>query len=316
MSINILKLVKKFGNQKAVNDITFHARKGEITGFLGPNGAGKSTTMKIATSYLMPTSGSVQVAGLDVLEQPLEVRKKLGYLPEHNPLYLDMYVWEYLRFIARIHGLPNVEKRIMHTINQCGLEREQHKMIGSLSKGYRQRVGLAQALIHDPEVLILDEPTTGLDPNQIIEIREVIRAVSREKTVLLSTHILQEVKAICNRVIIINRGKLIVNKPIQELEGESHTKQVKARFNKPVELEAFKHKPLLKDINYGDDQHNLLINTAHNPDQIQLLIYQVAAEQQLPLLELKAQEKTNDLESIFRSLTTSNAANDSAQPVS
>lgn len=316
MSINISKLVKKFGNQKAVNDITFHARKGEITGFLGPNGAGKSTTMKIATSYLQPTSGSVQVAGLDVLEQPLEVRKKLGYLPEHNPLYLNMYVWEYLRFIARVHRLVNVEERIMHTIKQCGLEREQHKLIGSLSKGYRQRVGLAQALIHDPEVLILDEPTTGLDPNQIVEIREVIRAVSREKTVLLSTHILQEVKAICKRVVIINRGELVVNKPIHELKGDDRANQVEARFNQPVELAPFKNKALLKHISYGDDQHNLLVNTAGNPDAVQLLIFQVAAEQQLPLVELKARKTTNDLETIFRNLTTSNAANDSAQPVS
>ena len=210
MTIEVQGLSKRYGEQWAVNNLSFSAGKGEVVGFLGPNGAGKSTTMKIITCFLPPTSGTVSVCGFSVQEQSMEVRRRVGYLPEHNPLYLDMYVREYLQFMGGLSGLKGsaLRGRVDAMIDTTGLEREQHKFIGQLSKGYRQRVGLAQALIHDPEVLILDEPTSGLDPNQVVEIRELIHSLGKEKTVMLSTHIMQEVEAICNRVIIINKGQL------------------------------------------------------------------------------------------------------------
>ena len=209
--VEIEHLTKTYGTQNAVDNISFTAGKGEIVGFLGPNGAGKSTTMKIATGYLPPTAGTVRVAGHDVLTESLAVRRLVGYLPEHNPLYLDMYVHEYLEFIGSVHGLrgAGLRNRVAELVRRVGLSREQNKQIGALSKGYRQRVGLAQALIHNPDVLILDEPTTGLDPNQILEIRQLIREVSEDKTVIFSTHILPEVTALCSRVLIISRGRLV-----------------------------------------------------------------------------------------------------------
>ncbi len=220
MSIVVKNLVKAYGAQKAVDDISFEVRPGEILGFLGPNGAGKSTTMKIATGYIPPTSGTVLVDGYDVTEQSLEVRKIVGYLPEHNPLYLDMYVHEYLGFIGKVHKISSaaLKARTKEVIQMAGLDREQNKLIGSLSKGYRQRVGLAQALLHDPKVLILDEPTTGLDPNQIVEIRNLIKQISREKTVVFSTHIMQEVQAICDRAVIINRGSIVADQSVESLK--------------------------------------------------------------------------------------------------
>lgn len=211
MSIELRKVTKLYGEQKAVNDISFSIKTGEVVGFLGPNGAGKSTTMKILTCFIPPTSGTAAVCGFDVMDDPIEVRKRVGYLPEHNPLYLDMYVKEFLSFIGGIHKLKNIDARVSEMIDLVGLGREQHKQIGALSKGYRQRVGLAQAMIHNPEVLILDEPTSGLDPNQLVEIRELISTIGREKTVMLSTHIMQEVEAICNRVIIINKGEIVAD---------------------------------------------------------------------------------------------------------
>ncbi|MES2520309.1 MAG: ATP-binding cassette domain-containing protein [Bacteroidota bacterium] len=218
--LKVQNLTKIYGSQKAVNDISFEAKQGEIVGFLGPNGAGKSTTMKIATCFLTATAGTVEVCGYDVQKSPMEVRQNIGYLPEHNPLYLEMYVKEFLEFIGGIYGLKGqfLQKRISEVIELLGLTLEYKKKIGQLSKGYRQRVGLAQALIHDPKVLILDEPTTGLDPNQLAEIRGVIRNIGREKTVIFSTHIMQEVEAICDRVIIINRGNIISNSPLSELK--------------------------------------------------------------------------------------------------
>jgi ABC-2 type transport system ATP-binding protein len=218
--LKVQNLTKIYGSQKAVNDISFEAKQGEIVGFLGPNGAGKSTTMKIATCFLTATAGTVEVCGYDVQKSPMEVRQNIGYLPEHNPLYLEMYVKEFLEFIGGIYGLKGqfLQKRISEVIELLGLTLEYKKKIGQLSKGYRQRVGLAQALIHDPKVLILDEPTTGLDPNQLAEIRGVIRNIGREKTVIFSTHIMQEVEAICERVIIINRGNIISNSPLSELK--------------------------------------------------------------------------------------------------
>ena len=225
MSISIQHLTKIYGTQKAVNDISFEAEKGEIVGFLGPNGAGKSTTMKVATSYLSATSGQVLINGFDVKTQSMEVRRSIGYLPEHNPLYLEMYVKEFLLFVGNMYGLKGIEsnKRIAEMVELCGLSAEQNKKIGQLSKGYRQRVGLAQALIHDPSVLILDEPTTGLDPNQIVEIRNVIKTVGKDKTILFSTHIMQEVEAICDRVIIINRGQIVSDSTLTSLKQNNES---------------------------------------------------------------------------------------------
>jgi ABC-2 type transport system ATP-binding protein len=237
MSLLVKNLTKTYGLQYAVDNISFSAAKGEIVGFLGPNGAGKSTTMKIATGYLSPTSGTVEVCGHDVRTAPLAVRRALGYLPEHNPLYLDMYVHEYLGFVGSLHGLRGgqLAQRAREMVDLVGLGREQHKKIGALSKGYRQRVGLAQAFIHDPEVLILDEPTTGLDPNQIVEIREVIRQVAREKTVVFSTHILSEVRALCQRAVIIHLGQVVADCPVAELKLEQGGFRLTVEFAQPPE---------------------------------------------------------------------------------
>jgi len=217
MSIVVKNVTKVFDTQYALNDVSFEAKKGEIVGFLGPNGAGKTTMMKIITCLIPPTRGEVSVCGLDIWNDSLELRKKIGYLSEANPLYYDMYVREFLEFIAGIHHLANVQKSVQMAIERTGLTPEQHKKIGALSRGYKQRVGIAQAIIHDPEVLILDEPTTGLDPNQLIEIRAMIRDYGKDKTVLLSTHIMQEVQAMCDHVVIINKGKLVVDTTVKEL---------------------------------------------------------------------------------------------------
>src|SRR6186997_828485 len=236
MSIEVKNLLKVYGAQKAVNDISFKVGKGEIVGFLGPNGAGKSTTMKIITGYLEKTSGEAFVCGMNVADQPLETKKKIGYLPELNALYYDMYVREYLGFIAELHKIKDQKLKIESVIELTGLTVESKKKIGQLSKGYKQRVGLAAALIHDPEVLILDEPTTGLDPNQIIEIREVIKKQGMDKTVLFSSHILQEVEAICDRVIIINKGELVADDQLSNLQkGNKETHFVVVQFKEPVD---------------------------------------------------------------------------------
>lgn len=223
MSIAVTNLTKEYGSQKAVDSINFEVKTGEIVGFLGPNGAGKSTTMKILTGYVKATSGRVAVSGFDVSSQAMEARSSIGYLPEHNPLYPDMYVIEFLQFVGRLYHLKGrlLKERIAEMLHLCGLEKEQHKKIGQLSKGYRQRVGLAQAFIHQPPVLVLDEPTTGLDPNQLAEIRELIRTLGKDKTVLFSTHIMQEVEALCDRVVIINRGKIVADDILQHLKGNS-----------------------------------------------------------------------------------------------
>jgi len=233
MSININKVNKFYGKQQALTDVSFSLNKGEIVGFLGPNGAGKSTLMKIITCYLEQDSGKVQVCYLDTLEQNLKVKAKIGYLPEHNPLYIDMYIKEYLTFVGRIYKVENLNNRITKIIQQTGLTAEQSKKIGELSKGFKQRVGLAAALIHNPEILILDEPTTGLDPNQLVEIRNLIKEVGGNKTVLLSTHIMQEVEKMCNRVIIINKGKivddqLISNYQKNNIDLEEHFRKLTA----------------------------------------------------------------------------------------
>jgi len=229
MSISVESLTKVYGSQKAVDGISFNAAPG-VLGFLGPNGAGKSTTMKILTGYIPQTSGKASVCGFDVETQAVEVKRNIGYLPESNPLYPDMYVRESLQFIANIHKIHQPEKRIDEIIEQTGLTPERHKKIGQLSKGYRQRVGLAQAILHDPQVLILDEPTSGLDPNQLIGIRQLIRDLGKTKTIILSTHIMQEVEAICNQVIIVNKGKIVANDSLDDLRDKNNGKTLENIF--------------------------------------------------------------------------------------
>ena len=226
MSILVTHLVKKYGTQIAVNDLSFSLEKGEIVGFLGPNGAGKSTTMKMITGSIEPDAGSIEVNGISMSKDPISCKKKIGYLAEANPHYYDLYIKEYLQFVAEVHEIKEVQKQITKVIEQVGLGPEQNKKIGQLSKGYKQRVGLAAAIIHEPEVLILDEPTTGLDPNQIIEIRQLIKELGQNKTVLFSSHILQEVEAICSSVIIIHKGNMVANQPIHELNQNSSLEQV------------------------------------------------------------------------------------------
>ena len=230
MSISVKNLSKHYGQQKAVNQISFDAKPGRILGFLGPNGAGKSTTMKMLTGYLQPTSGNAEIAGKDIQVEPLEVKKQIGYLPENTPLYMDMYVREFLSFVAQTYGLSDITKRVEEVIQQVGLTQEQHKKIGMLSKGYKQRVGLAQAIIHQPQVLILDEPTSGLDPNQLSDIRALIKNLGKDRTVIISTHIMQEVEAICDDVIIINKGVLVANSSIEELKKAHQNKTLEQIF--------------------------------------------------------------------------------------
>lgn len=230
MSIEVSNVTRLYGTQKAVDNISFSLNKGEIVGFLGPNGAGKSTTMKMITGYLTPDEGSLAVCGVDVRKEPLQVKRKIGYLPEANPLYYDMFVREYLEFVADVHSIPQKSHRISEIIKTVGLTAESRKKTGQLSKGYKQRVGLAAAILHDPEVLILDEPTTGLDPNQIIEIRELIKELGRDKTVLFSTHILQEVEALCDRIIIISKGKLVADSSVQQLKTDQGNESLQEIF--------------------------------------------------------------------------------------
>ena len=243
MSIEVKNLLKVYGTQKAVNDISFSVKKGEIVGFLGPNGAGKSTTMKMITGYLQPSSGEAIVCDLKVNENPIGTKQKIGYLPESNALYYEMYVREYLAFIAEVHHVENQKSKIENVIQQVGLTPEAHKKIGQLSKGYKQRVGLAAALIHDPEVLILDEPTSGLDPNQIIEIRDVIKQLGQNKTVLFSSHILQEVQAICDRVIIINKGTIVADDQLSNLLKKVHAGEVILELKEEVDESLFQSIP-------------------------------------------------------------------------
>jgi ABC-2 type transport system ATP-binding protein len=232
MGVKVTGLSKTYDNQKAVDSISFEAGPGKILGFLGPNGAGKSTTMKMLSCYLTPSSGFAEIAGFDTQKQALEVKKVLGYLPENTPLYSDMYVKEFLQFIASTYKLPNTKQKVANVIEQVGLSEESHKKIHMLSKGYRQRVGLAQAIIHDPKVLILDEPTSGLDPNQLADIRLLIKDLGRERTVILSTHIMQEVEALCDQVIIINKGVIVANDSLRDLKAFNHSASLEEIFRK------------------------------------------------------------------------------------
>ncbi|MEQ9300562.1 MAG: gliding motility-associated ABC transporter ATP-binding subunit GldA [Cyclobacteriaceae bacterium] len=302
MSIIVKDLVKAYGTQKAVDHISFEVQPGEILGFLGPNGAGKSTTMKIATGYIPSTSGTVLVDGFDVTEQSLEVRKIVGYLPEHNPLYLDMYVHEYLRFIGKVHKIPSVKlkPRIKEIIQMAGLEVEQNKQIGSLSKGYRQRVGLAQALLHDPKVLILDEPTTGLDPNQIVEIRNLIKQISQEKTVVFSTHIMQEVQAICDRAIIINRGSIVADQSVESLKAGAAD-----RITLLVEWAGEIDESMLQSLEGVDQLENLHTGkwkiSGSKTSDLRKKLVNLSAAQNWDLMGLTVEE--HSLENVFRELT-------------
>ncbi len=302
MSIVVEQLVKIYGKQKAVNNISFEAKSGEIVGFLGPNGAGKSTTMKIATGYLPPTEGSVQVCGYEVSKNSMQVRRNIGYLPEHNPLYLDMYVKEYLQFIGNLHGIKGkkLKQRLEEIILLCGLEREQSKKIGQLSKGYRQRVGLAQALIHNPPVLILDEPTTGLDPNQIVEIRNLIKTIGKEKTVVFSTHIMQEVQAICDRAIIINLGEIVADSSVAALQNiQKSEKTFLLEFEQSVDIEALKTlEGVLKIETLSEKKYRIF---ASADKELRGEIFKFAAEKNWVLLGLQQEESS--LESIFQQLT-------------
>ncbi|HMK17902.1 MAG TPA: gliding motility-associated ABC transporter ATP-binding subunit GldA [Chitinophagaceae bacterium] len=300
MSIEVKNLLKVYGEQKAVNDISFKVGKGEIVGFLGPNGAGKSTTMKIITGYLEKTSGEAFVCGMNVADQPLETKKKIGYLPELNALYYDMYVREYLAFVAEIHKIENQKSKIESVIELTGLTVESKKKIGQLSKGYKQRVGLAAALIHDPEVLILDEPTSGLDPNQIIEIREVIKKQGKDKTVLFSSHILQEVEAICDRVIIINKGELVADDKLSNLRQHSTSSNtVKVSFKESIDKSWLEQLAAAKSVN-NIDANNWQLAT-DNPEQLRKQIFELSLQHNLNIVSL--QSDSQSLEDVFRSLT-------------
>ncbi|MFM6984091.1 MAG: gliding motility-associated ABC transporter ATP-binding subunit GldA [Chitinophagaceae bacterium] len=301
MSIRVENLTKTYKKQNAVDHISFDISSGEIVGFLGPNGAGKTTTMKMLTCYIPPTSGKAYVNGLDVEEQSIEVRKQIGYLPEHNPLYTDMYVKEYLQFAASVYQIKHPLARVKEMIELTGLQVEQNKKIGQLSKGYRQRVGLAQAMIHNPSVLILDEPTSGLDPNQIVEIRNLIINIGKEKTVLLSTHIMQEVEAMCNRVMIVNKGKIVANGQPGEL------KQI---FSKGISLQVTFNKTLSNDqftqlSQFGEliqqSEYTYTVKATADEDKLKSDVFNFAVAQQLILTEMKPLE--HSLEEIFKNVT-------------
>ena len=297
MSIQLTSVTKTYGKQKAVNNISFSAEKGEIVGFLGPNGAGKSTTMKILTGYIQPTEGSVTVNDIDVISNSLETRKSIGYLPEHNPLYLDMYVKEYLLFHADVHQIKNYD--LEEIINKVGLEKEAHKKINQLSKGYRQRVGLAAAILHNPDVLILDEPTTGLDPNQLVEIRSLIKELGTNKTVLLSTHIMQEVEAICDRVIIINNGEIVIDKKLVELK-DNNQQVIKVGFDYKIEEQFLQR---LSDITtIKNNYDNSWTLTFETEEDMRPKLFDFAQEHGLKILELNSENK--NLETLFRELTS------------
>jgi ABC-2 type transport system ATP-binding protein len=296
MSIEVKNVLKVYGKQKALDKVNFSIKSGEIVGFLGPNGAGKSTMMKILTTYIMQNEGEVIVNGFDTLTDQLEVKKSIGYLPEHNPLYVDLYVKEYLNFHAEIHNIS--KERIDEVINLVGLTPEKSKKIDQLSKGYRQRVGFAAALLHDPDVLILDEPTTGLDPNQLLEIRRLIQEIGKTKTILLSTHIMQEVEAMCDRVIIINKGEIIADNTLAELL-ENQEQIIEVEFDLKIEAQ------LINQITHIKKADNIFDNTWYlvfeTKKDMRSKIFDFAQANGLKTLQI--QQKNNDLESLFQNLT-------------
>ena len=300
MSVRVEQLTKIYGSQRAVNQISFEVGQGDILGFLGPNGAGKSTTMKMITGYILPSAGKVSVNGIDMLTQSLEGQKQIGYLPENNPLYKEMYVKEYLHFVAGVYKLSNKAASISRVIEMTGLGVEQHKKIAQLSKGYRQRVGIAQALIHDPKVLILDEPMSGLDPNQLDEIRQLIRNLGKDKTVIFSTHIMQEVQAICNRVMIIQKGKIVANDTVnnitQQIQGDY---LIQFTMEKPIDIEQFKALDFIQTI---EKKGNLTYQiSGKDAYLIKKTLFQIAVKTDNPILQL--QDVGTNLEGIFKQLT-------------
>ncbi len=298
MSIEVKGLLKTYGEQKAVNEISFSVERGEIAGFLGPNGAGKSTTMKMITGYLQPDGGNASVCGMDVVAEPMKTKKKIGYLPESNALYYDMYVKEYLSFVGSIYKIQNCKSQVNAVIEKVGLTPEYKKKIGQLSKGYKQRVGLAAALIHDPEVLILDEPTSGLDPNQIVEIREVIKQLGQNKTVLFSTHILQEVEAICDRVIIINKGSIVADDRLANLKTSTGS-SLKISFKEPVEEAWLRNFNNVKNVTMLSDNSFEIFPS--NASLARKEIMQLALDKNLNIVSI---QEGGSLEEVFRQLTT------------
>jgi ABC-2 type transport system ATP-binding protein len=302
MSIEAKNVTKLYGAQKALNNVSYSIHQGEVVALLGPNGAGKSTMMKILTCYLPQTEGQVSVCGFDVVSQPLEVRRKVGYLPENNPLYFEMYVKEYLEFVAGIHKLgKDGRKRVDEMIAMTGLSLEAGKKIGALSKGYRQRVGIAQALIHNPIVLILDEPTSGLDPNQLSEIRNLIRNIGREKTVLLSTHIMQEVEAVCDRVIIINRGNIVADAPTSQVQLLNQTSRIiRVGFDKPFAIKALREMEGVVDVIQTSEAAFRIFT--HSEKDLRPEVFRLAVANGLVILFMDHEEQS--LEQVFRQLTT------------
>jgi len=300
MSVEVKNVTKIYGTQKALDDVSFKIDPGHIVGFLGPNGAGKSTMMKIITCFIPQTSGSVSVCGYDVIENPIDVKRQVGYLPEHNPLYLDMYVKEYLDFIGGVYKIENRKARINEMIGMVGLEIEQNKKIGALSKGYRQRVGLAQAMIHDPKVLILDEPTTGLDPNQLEEIRGLIKSIGKEKTIMLSTHIMQEVEAICDQTIIINKGKIVADDKTEDLQQQTKSHLVlMVEFNRSSSVDALQK---IEGVNrVKQTQENTWLFEIEK-DDVRNNIFQFAVQNEMVVLTM--QKESQSLEHVFKKLTT------------
>ncbi|QCD63192.1 gliding motility-associated ABC transporter ATP-binding subunit GldA [Tenacibaculum maritimum] len=296
MSIQFTEVTKEYNRETAIKKLSFSATKGEIVGFLGPNGAGKSTTMKILAGFIKPTEGSVLVNGINVAKTPIEAQKNIGYLPEHNPLYLDLYVREYLQFQADVYKIHKNE--IEKVLEKVGLKSQAHKKIQELSKGYRQRVGLAAAILHNPDVLILDEPTTGLDPNQLVEIRTLIKTLGADKTVLLSTHIMQEVEAICNRVIIINKGEVVIDKHLNELK-ENNEQVIRVTFDYKLEEQFIKRLPNITS--YVNTIENNWVLTFESTEDMRPIIFDFAQENGLKILGLNTENK--NLESLFIALT-------------
>ncbi len=301
MAVLVEQLTKTFGSQRAVDAISFRAEDGQILGFLGPNGAGKSTTMKMLTGYLRPDGGTATVAGFDVVEEGLAARRQIGYLPENNPLYTDMYIREYLEWVAGFYPIDQPRKRVSEMIDMVGLGRERHKKIGQLSKGYRQRVGLAQALMHDPAVLLLDEPTSGLDPNQLIEIRHLIRELGKNKTILFSTHIMQEVAALCDRMLIIHKGKLVADGPVAELQQQlTGSNRVVVRCSESVDGKAFSSIKGVQRVERRDGG-KLFHLDVQGDEQVRAEIFKVAAAQGWTLTELHMESR--GVEDVFQELT-------------
>lgn len=300
MSIQVNNISKLYGEQKALDNVSFEVKSGEIVGFLGPNGAGKSTMMKILTCFIPQSEGNASVCGFDVSKQSLEVRRNIGYLPEHNPLYLDMYVKEYLEFTASLYKVKNIKDRVKEMIEMTGLGLEQNKKIGALSKGYRQRVGLAQAIIHQPKVLIMDEPTTGLDPNQLEEIRSLIKSLGKEKTVMLSTHIMQEVEAVCDRVIIIDRGKIVADNTTGEIRKSNLNKAIiRVEFGGQVEANDLKN--ISGVIQVKKEAGNQWLILTESDLDVRPLIFDYAVKKNTPVLSMHKEEQK--LEDVFKHLT-------------